>query len=940
MSFNTALSGLTAASADLRITGNNIANASTVGFKASRAEFADVYASSLLGSGSNQIGSGVKLAQVAQQFDQGTISFTNNSLDLAIDGNGFFVLSDGGSRAFTRSGAFGVDDQGFIVSNTGARLQGFTANDTGSLSGILGDLQINTNSLPPLQTTLVEATVNLDARSSVLSELGSSLSTTGSAIGLAQQGLPASTPTTLETSGAPTPFDFSINTQSTITAGNVITPFDFSGAAASSFEVRLAGSSVPSENVSATITLGSNITTLQELINAIRNDLGGTGIGIDVREDPNNLGRLQFYAVNSGENSTISIDPNDDDSGFGAGVTQADIEAVLGGIALGQGGSAGASNINPDPFGGTPTVGVLGALSSASFDITLAGSSGNNGTATINIDSNITNAADLVAGIQSDLVASGISVGVRLDPASPSQVEFYSTVEGESSTITIGNLDASSNGVAQSDIVNVLNLATGISVPGVAAASNGYVAQSVDVVYPDGSVQTVNIPAGSSAAAIAAQFSSTNVPDVQASASTTAIVPASAYNNSSGTLAMTINGIQVTGGTLGEIADAVNLGQPGLGTVSATLDSNGDLVLTDAVGNDLVFDATGAATDSFEVTGTQGGNISVDTSGSNVATVGGTIEFTLGEGVSMANASPAVTNVFGVLDPSAFTEFALRTFEPTNQDTYNSATSLTVYDSLGNPHAMSLYFVKERFTEGVPGEEANRWSVYTLIDGVDVGDPDPNLPPPQNAVSTRARFSLQFNSDGTLNPAGTDPILISNWVPLDENGNPNGATGPLNVLAGGALPVASPPGSSNFEIRLDDSTQFGREFALGSIEQNGYTTGKLSGLAIDTEGVVAARFTNGQTSVLGQVALANFNNTQGLQSIGDTSWVETNQSGVAVIAAPASGSLGSIASGALEDSNVELSEQLVQLIIAQRNFQANSRTITTADEITQTIINI
>ena len=147
MSFNTALSGLTAASSDLRITGNNIANASTVGFKASRAEFADVYASSLLGSGSNQIGSGVKLAQVAQQFDQGTISFTNNSLDLAIDGNGFFVLSDAGARAYTRSGAFGVDDQGFIVSGTGSRLQGFTANQTGTLSGILGDLQIQKHSL-------------------------------------------------------------------------------------------------------------------------------------------------------------------------------------------------------------------------------------------------------------------------------------------------------------------------------------------------------------------------------------------------------------------------------------------------------------------------------------------------------------------------------------------------------------------------------------------------------------------------------------------------------------------------------------------------------------------------------------------------------------------------------------------------------------------------
>ena len=157
MTFNTALSGLSAASSDLRITGNNIANASTIGFKASRAEFADVYSSSLLGSGSNQIGGGVKLANIAQQFDQGTISFTNNSLDLAVDGNGFFVLSDNGARAYTRAGSFGVDDEGFVVANSGSRVQGFTANQAGTLSGILGDMQINTSNIAPQQTTLIEA---------------------------------------------------------------------------------------------------------------------------------------------------------------------------------------------------------------------------------------------------------------------------------------------------------------------------------------------------------------------------------------------------------------------------------------------------------------------------------------------------------------------------------------------------------------------------------------------------------------------------------------------------------------------------------------------------------------------------------------------------------------------------------------------------------------
>jgi len=146
--------------------------------------------------------------------------------------------------------------------------------------------------------------------------------------------------------------------------------------------------------------------------------------------------------------------------------------------------------------------------------------------------------------------------------------------------------------------------------------------------------------------------------------------------------------------------------------------------------------------------------------------------------------------------------------------------------------------------------------------------------------------------------------------------------------------------NSNFELRLNDSTQFGSDFAVSALDQNGYTTGELSGLDIDGEGVVSARFTNGQNQILGQIAIADFTNPQGLGAVGDSSWIETNDSGEPVIQTAGAGSLGSIISGALEDSNVELSEQLVSLIIAQRNFQANARTISTADEITQTIINL
>lgn len=142
MSFNIGLSGIQAASSGLNVTGNNIANAGTVGFKQSRAEFADVYAASVLGSGSNPQGSGVLLSDVSQMFKQGNIDSTNSVLDLAINGNGFFVTSNNGAISYTRAGYFNTDKQDFIVDNNGYRLQGYAVGPNGQLqNGVVTDLQ-------------------------------------------------------------------------------------------------------------------------------------------------------------------------------------------------------------------------------------------------------------------------------------------------------------------------------------------------------------------------------------------------------------------------------------------------------------------------------------------------------------------------------------------------------------------------------------------------------------------------------------------------------------------------------------------------------------------------------------------------------------------------------------------------------------------------------
>ena len=143
MPFRIALSGLNAASAELKVIGNNVANASTTGFKESRAEFTDIFASSNLGVTANAIGSGVRVSSVSQQFSQGNIGFTDNNLDLAISGQGFFIMNDNGINAYTRAGALGVDRNGFVVNNQQQQLTIFEADQNGNITGATGPLQLD-----------------------------------------------------------------------------------------------------------------------------------------------------------------------------------------------------------------------------------------------------------------------------------------------------------------------------------------------------------------------------------------------------------------------------------------------------------------------------------------------------------------------------------------------------------------------------------------------------------------------------------------------------------------------------------------------------------------------------------------------------------------------------------------------------------------------------
>ncbi|RBH52565.1 MULTISPECIES: flagellar hook protein FlgE [Pseudomonas] len=171
MSFNIGLSGLSAASKQLDVTGNNIANVNTTGFKSSRAEFADVYSATKLGTGSKSVGNGVNLANVSQNFGNGGMDSTGNVLDMGVQGNGFFVLSSNGSLSYTRAGTFKTDKDGYVTNTDGtAKLQGFAADANGNIiPGVLTNLRIDTSNLSPQTTTQIGSTINLDSKSAVIS---------------------------------------------------------------------------------------------------------------------------------------------------------------------------------------------------------------------------------------------------------------------------------------------------------------------------------------------------------------------------------------------------------------------------------------------------------------------------------------------------------------------------------------------------------------------------------------------------------------------------------------------------------------------------------------------------------------------------------------------------------------------------------------------------
>ena len=273
-----------------------------------------------------------------------------------------------------------------------------------------------------------------------------------------------------------------------------------------------------------------------------------------------------------------------------------------------------------------------------------------------------------------------------------------------------------------------------------------------------------------------------------------------------------------------------------------------------------------------------------------------------------AGVNPAVTTS---IDLETNLDSRLRSTQPpaapfidfNDADTYNNATSLTVYDARGQQVALTYYFQKTA---------DSTWDVYATANGLSVAG-SPGAPAPVTTINYAANGS-----------APTSPLSpVSFDVPATTN-----AAGAASLPILGVL------------LDVSQSTQFGSPFGVTDLQQDGYSAGLLTAIAVEPNGVVMARYSNGQSRPAGQIELSNFRNPQGLQPIGDNGWARSFASGDPIGGVPGDGNIGVLQAGSLEESNIDLTDELVSMITAQRIYQANAQTIKTQDQVLQTLVNL
>lgn len=351
------------------------------------------------------------------------------------------------------------------------------------------------------------------------------------------------------------------------------------------------------------------------------------------------------------------------------------------------------------------------------------------------------------------------------------------------------------------------------------------------------------------------------------------------------------SGTQAMGVSVAGTAQSISRGGSFLSTGNAldlAIDGSGFFVTCNSEGNTCYTRAGSFTTDkNGYIVDAQGNYLqgyTVDEEGTLQTGSVGNIEIQTGNLPATATTSLEFTANLNSSDEAI--DASVAPFDPTNTESYNDTYTTTVYDSLGNEHTVSQYFVKTG---------ANSWEVHYTFDGEE-----------QSTVNT---LSFDPNTGALTSPTG--PVTMT--FPTDE-----------------AAPI---------EMTLDYShcTQFGSDFSVTTNAADGYASAQINGVQVDEDGKVYATYTNGERMLQGQIVLADFPASQGLQAISGTAWEETSESGAPLIGVPGSGTVGELQTGVLEQSNVDITEELVNLMTAQRNYQANTKVISADQTMDQAL---
>lgn len=779
MSFYTSLTGLNSATAQLAVTSNNIANVGTSGFKRSRADFGDIFSTSPLQKSSSNIGQGVSLKQVSQEFSQGNISTSGNSLDLAITGDGFFPLKtpDGLQDIYTRNGSFTLNDQNNVVNSTGQRLMAASVDSSGKAD--LTDL--NALTIPPktsgeaVETTQIQLGLNLPADSAVITA------------------------------------DFDRSNPSTYNKSTALTVYDSGGNGylATVYYAK-------TQNASQDQTPPSSKWQTYFFV-------GDTQVKPALQQATDKVGSALF--VNKYGDVLPKTDPRVVPS---SGTTEM--------FSLDQ---------LTDVRRSSPATAVGSALTSANF----------------------TNGA-LVNAITGTL-----SFQIKVDAAAQVQTITYALKAGDQDPDVLAR--------------------------NVEIAINNLLGSLADT--PDNTATTdVNEFRKNARFGISISFD----PDT------------SRFSIASGTTG-DASSIEVSGANDKAIALMGLANSPNLTVTSSTTEALRGKPSEPAV--------------------LRGESMTINTTKS-------------------INTSSANKDFFVSVDGYAFkvelpfptTYSNIDSFAKALQDSINGktdpATGLKVSGVTVSFDTKTKQLV---FTTGTTGEN----SAIQVTGSADWGLANTEM---QFGATSEWKKLAQFTENGALqfvkNGIQTEDAsglsTQTEWWPvyLDRGELSFDLTGkPISPLTGMPFEtafLAGGKGALTMSIDFTKSTQFSSGFAVLSQSQDGAPEGELMGLNIGVDGLVNATYSNGSQVSLGKIVLANFSSPSGLRQVGDASYLASATSGVAKVGEAGSAGFGSIRAGATERANVDLTQELVDLITAQRNFQANAKAIETSSTMTSAIINI